>query len=239
MSKVVNTIPIYLYLLLQCFLTMSSLAAEEISSEELEQWFNDDADDESRALAVNEGPLVFLKQATNKAVHHSSNTLHIDESSLKTGWVALSQCHAQLDAVAASQIVYRYQRLRNLSIVSTHGIQRAWVEGSSVQLSEVQKNARLCISAEVGILHSTPTGFVLRNGPFHRQFLDGFYPMHVTLDIHYPESRLTIREIKPSPQPGFTVTHFSNRVLIDAWFEGKLNTEVHFSSTSPARKPAK
>lgn len=214
---------------LLCAITLSSLANEEMTREELEQWFNDDSDNESRALAVNEGPLVFLEQIPKETPHHTSNTLHISESSLSTGWVTLAQCHAQLDAVAASQIVYRYKRMRNLAIDSTHGIQRAWIEGNSVQLSEAQKDAKLCISAEVGILHKTPKGFVLRNGPFHRQFLDGYYPMRVTLDIHYPENRLTLREIKPSPQPGFSVKQASHRLLIDTWFEGKLNTEVHFS----------
>ena len=221
--------PVCQVLLLLYSLAIPLLAAEEMTSEELEQWFNDDPDDESRALSVNEGNLVFLEQIPNNAALHSANTLHISKSSLRTGWVTLSQCHAQLDAVATAQIVYRYQRLRNLAIDSTHGIQRAWVEGNSVQLSEVQKDAKLCISGEVGILHKTPAGFVLRNGPFHRQFLDGYYPMHVTLDIQYPESHLAIREIKPSPQPGFSITKSSNRVLIDTWFEGKLNTEVRFS----------
>jgi hypothetical protein len=212
-------------------LAPSIAAADDMSPEELERWFLEDADDdEARALAVNEGPLVFLPTPPDKPAHHSHNTLTIDDNSLSSGWVKLGQCHRNLDPVPASQVVYRYHRMRGLRIESSSGIERVWVEDNSVQLSNVHHHATLCVSAEVGILYRNPdNSYSLRNGPFHRKFLDGYYPMQVTLDIHYPAARLQIQDITPTPQPGFSVSPSPGRLLINTWFEGELRTELRFT----------
>lgn len=210
------------------------LAIEPMTSDELEKWFNEDAsDDEARALAVNEGELEFLIRPPSKAVHYSRNILTIDKGSIRTGWVGLVQCHHNLDAVAASQIVYRYKRMRNFRLDSFEGIKRAWIDGSSVQMEDVEHGARLCIQAEVGILYSQPDGSViLQNGPFHRKYFDGYYPMHVTLEIRYPVDLLRYESVTPMAQPGFSVSQANNTLNVDAWFEGELRTELRFSQVS-------
>lgn len=205
-------------------------AEKEMTPEELEQWFNSDSDDTARALAVNEGELVFLAVPPVKAVHHLHNQLTIGPGSLEDGFVELYQCHEHLDAVHEAQVVYRYQRLRNLRVDSQRGIAKVWVEGASVQMVDIGKDAKLCIRAEVGILYGNPDGsFTLRNGPFHRRFLDGYYPIHVTLEIRYPPSLLQFEAITPPEQPGFKLTHTTDGVSVDAWFEGILTTETRFT----------
>ena len=225
---------IKLVFVLLCMSVIPVNATEGLTAEELEQWFNDDSsNDEERALAVNEGELEFLLKQPEKAVHHSQNVLTITRDSLSTGWISLKQCHVNLDAVAASQIVYRYKRMRNLMVDSFERIQRVWVEGSSVQVEDIQRGAKLCIRADVGILYSGPKGSaILKNGPFHRKFLDGYYPMHVTLEIHYPGDLISYKGIVPKQQPGFSVTQRNNALYVDAWFEGELRTEVRFSRIS-------
>ena len=207
------------------------VANEPMSSDELEKWFNEDtSDDEARALAVNEGELEFLIRPPSKAVHCSRNILTIDKGSIKTGWVGLVQCHQNLDAVGASQVVYRYKRMRNLRVDSFEGIKRAWIEGSSVQMEDIERGARLCVQADVGIFYSRPDGSViLRNGPFHRKYFDGYYPMHVTLEIRYPADVLRYESVTPTAQPGFSVSQANDALNVDAWFEGELRTEVRFS----------
>ncbi len=201
-------------------------------SEDLDEWLEDDA--EARAAAVSEGELVFLAQPPEDRVPHSANTLTIRQDSLTSGWVALVQCYDGLDPVPDAEVVYRYRRLRDLRIRSTQNITRAWVEGESVQLSDVRHGARLCIEAEVGILYpQADGGFTLRNGPFHRKFLDGYFPMHVTMDLRYPHASLAIEQTRPQPQPGFTVSTVPGVVTLDAWFEGELTVEVDFSPVSP------
>jgi hypothetical protein len=206
-------------------------ATNHLTPEQLEQWFTDDSlSDEERALAVNEGELEFLTKQPKKAVHYSRNILTISKDSLRSGWVGLKQCHANLDAVALSQIVYRYKRMRHLRVESFEGIKRSWVEGNSVQLEDVQRGAKLCIRADVGILYLGKDGSaVLRNGPFHRKFLDGYYPMHVSLEIKYPDDELRYENISPMVQPGLSIVQGKNSLHVDAWFEGELSTEVSFS----------
>jgi len=200
-----------------------------MSPEELEEWFNSDVDETARALAVNEGELVFLAAPPANAVHHLRNRLTLGAESLRDGFVELYQCHDHLDAVHEAQVVYRYQRLRNLRIDSQRGIDKVWVEGATVQMVDIGKDARLCIRAEVGILYANADGsFTLRNGPFHRRFLDGYYPMHVTLEIRYPSTLLQYDGITPPEQPGFHLVRNPEGLTVEAWFEGMLTTETRF-----------
>jgi hypothetical protein len=60
-----------------------------------------------------------------------------------------------------------------------------------------------------------------------RRFLDGFYPMQVSLEIHYPE-QFRLQEISPPPQPGFRLRQQQGRIELDGWFEGKLTTRIIF-----------
>jgi hypothetical protein len=183
---------------------------------------------------VNDGDLKFLVQAPEKPAHHHQNRITIDDASLDTGWVHLEQCHAHLDAVPSSQVVYRQDFVRDLSILRAEGIGRAWVEGHSVQLENVGPNALLCIQADTRALSPrTGNSYFLRNGPYLRRFLDGYYPMRVTLAVHIATPRLRFISVTPPPQPGFQVNTPTHGVDIEALFEGRLNTEIRFDIVQP------
>jgi len=202
-------------------------AEPPMSREELERWFLDDS--EQRALDVNEGQLAFLPEPPDKRVPHSRNTLTIDRTSIDQGWVKLAQCHDGLDAVAEAQVVYRYRQMRGLRVTGATHIGRAWVAGDSVQLQDVGRNATLCITAEVRVFYQNPDGsFSLVNGPYHRRFLDGYYPLHVTLAVRWPPALLAFVSAQPPPQPGLTLQRADGELTLDAWFEGELNTELRF-----------
>ena len=219
-----------LTLLFVALLTTASSSARAdapMTREELERWFQDDS--EQRALAVNEGELVFLPQIPPGRVPHSHNTLTLNRASIDTGWVALAQCYDGLDPVAEAQVVYRYKQMRGLRVTDAAAIGRAWVEGESVQLQDVGHDARLCIAAEVRVFYQNPDGsFSLVNGPYHRKFLDGYYPLHVTLAVHYPRDRLVYADMRPPPQAGLRVQQDDAGLTVEAWFEGELNTEIRF-----------
>lgn len=194
---------------------------------EQEAWLEDDS--EQRARDVNEGELAFLPGPPDPAVLHSDSHLTITPQSLDTGWVDLEQCYRNLDAVPEMQVVYQYKQLRNLQLLSAKNIGKAWLEGQSVQMEDVGHDATLCIRAQVRIFYLNPDRtFRLVNGPFHRRFLDGYYPYRVTLRITYPAAQLEFLTTRPPAQPGFTVRHKRGEVAIEAWFEGILNTEVRF-----------
>ena len=104
----------------------------------------------------------------------------------------------------------------------------------------MRHDARLCIAAEVRILYALPDGRrVLRNGPFHRKFLDGYFPLHVSLQVRYPGNALRYLGISPQAQPGFAVAADHGRLSVDSWFAGELNIEISFSlqPQDPAGSP--
>jgi hypothetical protein len=119
---------------------------------------------------------------------------------------------------------------------SFEGIGRAWVEGASIQLENVRDAASLCIRAESRVVRLLPGNrFVVRNGPFMRRFLDGYYPMHVTLEIILPPGDWVLEKSEPAVQPGFSVTRNPAGIVVDAWFEGELETEFYFMPAADRR----
>ncbi len=184
---------------------------------------------------VNEGALTFLAEPPAKRVHHHHNDIHIGPESLHDGWVRLEQCHENMDAVSRAEVIYRPEHIRAIRVASVDHIDQAWVEGPTVQLKGVQPGARLCVSAESLVLKAEEDGsYSVRNGPFMRRFLDGYYPMRVTLSVHYPCERLRFGGSMPDPQPGFAVRDVDCRVDVEAWFEGRLNTTLRFLPVSSA-----
>lgn len=177
---------------------------------------------------VNEGVLHFLERKPERAIHHHQNQIRIDAGSLESGWVELSQCHDNLDAVPRAQITFREGYVRDLRVLSASRIERAWVEDASVQLINVAPGARLCLSAQTRALRQAGNGYyTLSNGPFMRKFLDGYYPMQVTLDILYPPG-LRLLDIEPPAQPGLQIDTQAGVIRIDALFEGELKTLIQF-----------
>ena len=188
-----------------------------------------DDDLETRIDRVNEGELVFLAAPTERPVHHHDNRILITTSSMKDGWVTLGQCHYHLDPVGATEIVYHRQRIRKLRILSTERINKSRVEGPSVQLSGIGLNATICIQAESqALVPLEKGGYRLKNGPFMRRFLDGYYPMHVTMEVLYPAGQLLFASFRPSPGRSGRIEKSGGRIFWDGWFEGRLFTEFDF-----------
>jgi hypothetical protein len=180
---------------------------------------------------VNEGELEFLTDKPQRRVLQTSNYLTITEDSLASGWVRLDQCQSNLDPVDAVEVVYRYQGMRNLRVVSSKDMAGAQVEGSSVQMRGVQQGGEVCISAEVHVLHADGQGgYSLQSGPFHRRFLDGYYPLHLDYRIGWPRGKLEVVNVSPAAQPGFSVVQTSAELAIDTLFAGRLVIEVNFSA---------
>lgn len=185
--------------------------------------------------AVNDGGLHFLPAGSANGAHAHRNRIRLDAGSVDDGWVRLEQCHENMDAVPAAQVVYNADRIRNLAILSKENIGQAWVEGPSVQIKDVSKPAALCIAGESRALTElAPGAYRLRNGPYMRKFLDGYYPMRVVLDIAYPAETLRLARFDPGRQAGFEVLTEPGRIQVDAEFEGRLFTCFDFcAATDP------
>ena len=119
--------------------------------------------------------------------------------------------------------------MRDLKLDAFSRIENAWIEGASVQLVNVQPGARLCLSVLTRALRYTGNGYYnLYSGPYMRKFLDGYYPMRVTLDIEFPPQLLTLVDISPPDQPGFQHVESPGSIRMDAVFEGELMTLIQF-----------
>ena len=189
-----------------------------------------DFPDDFDAGAINEGELELLARPPGAPVHTHHNRIRLTAASLVDGWAHLYQCHTHLDPVAAAQIVFRPGRIRQLQVERHTGIESVAVEGDTVQLVAVTPGAQLCLSAESRVVvPQLDGGFLVRNGPFMRSFLDGFYPMHVLLEISLPPGRWTLLRSEPGPQPGFSVDYHAGKVSVDAWFSGQLHTGFYFA----------
>jgi len=206
----------------------------EYTAEELERWFNSDNFEPPRPRQdVNEGQLVFISPPKDKILHHHHNSMTIFPRSLQDGWVMMEQCHTNLDKVAAAQIVFSRQRVRDIKVVSFSNMGKAWVEGPSVQMTDIRAHARLCMQAWTKALFINDDGsYSLRNGPFMRRFLDGYFPLRVSMVVVYAGTGLRPTQVSPVSQQGFDVWRKKDRIGFDAVFEGKLRTEFNFEVES-------
>lgn len=206
------------------------------AGQEAADWFDEPL--QPGVPQVAEGELRFLASAPATRILQSLNRLSVVPQSLEDGWVGLHQCYRGLDPVPDAEIVYAYKNLRGLEIQSHRGIASASVRQASIVLEGVGKDAQLCVVAEVQILRRNADGhYTLRNGPFHRRFLDGYFPMRVTLDVHFPAARLRLLSVSPAAQPGFSVAQDRGRLSIDALFAGSLTIEAVFVAAVPVSAP--
>ncbi len=199
------------------------------TQEELEAWFYDDSDINTES--VSEGELVFISPEKPESILHSQNQITVTEESIKTGWVRLHQCYANLVPIKESQVVYQYKLMHELKIVSTSHIEKAWIEGKTVQMYNVQNNAELCITAQIRIFYLNPDkSFTLVSGPYHLKFLDGYYPLHVSFAVTYPGNRLHFTGMEPVHPLDMHPMLEAEKVSIDTFFEGRLTIKMNFQT---------
>lgn len=217
---------LWLYQLYGLLMMLLLTAAVQASETPDEGWLEDDS--EWRALEVNEGELNFISPPEDARVLHASSHLYLYPESLQTGWAQLHQCYFHLDSVGRTEVVYGYREMKNLRIELSHRIGSAQVAGQTVQLEDVSANASLCVRAEVRVLNRRGDEYEIINGPYHRRFLDGYYPYHVSLTIYYPSVSLSFVSVWPEAQDSFVVKQGDGRVEIDSWFEGILRIRLLF-----------
>ncbi len=214
------------FLLVCLLLADSAMAAPEQEDEFI---FPDD-DLAERIAAMNEGQLEFLTESNAEKIFHSYNSITIDENSTTTGWVKLKQCYHHLDPVGKIEIVYQYKQHSNLAITSYKNIGKATIKNNNIELEDVLPDASICMSADIqNFYKASENEYVLVNGPYHRKYFDGYFPFHLTLDIHYPKSLISFTGSTPNEQAGFIFQFSDNHIQVDTTFEGILETRFHFS----------
>lgn len=225
-----------LHLFLTLLLLIGSNVTAEPSPEQLENWFNNDKLDMPEEATVQDEALRFIINTNKQNIPVTEKTYQINIDSLHTGWVVIEQCYRNLDPVSQLEVVYEYQKMRNLKVTHQHLVGKLWIEGQTIQMENLSKGASICTKAEVGILRQADNkNYLLLAGPFKRKFLDGYYPMHVKLDIRYPAEKLILNEIFPEAAPGFNISHNKGLVIIDTRFTGKLYLALSFKLLSTGK----
>ncbi len=189
--------------------------------------FDDDSLWDPPRTESNRGDLNFLTDPPDDPVHHHQNQIILMASSLDDGWVTLRQWHNDIDRVGRAQILYNGDTTRDIEIESQSNIEETWVEGASVQLRQVQPDAELCVNARSRMLQVLGDGeYLLENGPFMRRYLDGYFPMRVTVAVSWGDLDLSLASSEPHVQPGFEVTESAHGVILETTFEGRLKTAL-------------
>lgn len=227
MNKNNSHISILFIFVSSLFFSPALLSREYLSPAELEKWFN--SDDELPTSKVNNGQLIFLTSKARGNIFYSVINIFVDQDSIDNGWTKLTQCYSNLDPIHRTAVVYRKKLIKNLKVLSSKNIKSAKVSDNKVLLKDVTKDASLCIGANArNFYQNDDKSFSLVNGPYHRKFLDGYYPYHLKLNIHY-SPKLKFSYGTPKQQSGFQVKQNVNSLLIDTVFEGRLKTEFRFN----------
>ena len=98
-------------------------------------------------------------------------------------------------------------------------------------LLDVALDPAFAVNSLIYLSYSEPLpggGYRLRNGPYMRRFLDGYYPMEVSIRIRYPAQLMALQTFEPAPQPGFILHTAPGEIELDARFEGRLQTRFDF-----------
>ena len=214
-----------------CLVVLSGgwvLATSASTEQDLPTWAEAEELERQRIAAVNEGELAFLSEPPPRPAHYHRSRIVITPQSLVDGWVLMEQCHERLDRVAEAQIVFNPGRTRALEVLTIHNMDTAFVESNSIQLRGIREASKVCARLETRALRSIGLKiFELRNGPFMRRFLDGYYPLQLSIQVEYP-SQLELVDYAPGNQPGYAVKSTPGRVDVEALFEGELRTRFKF-----------
>ena len=173
--------------------------------------------------------LRFLPTLPPQPIHYHHKHLTLSADSLTSGWADHQQCHYRLDPVAALEVVFKKEQVRKLAIRRAEHVGRTWIEDGSVQLQDIGPDAVLCIASESRVVrHDALSGrYTLSSGPYMRRYLDGYFPMQMTLIVDYPAT-LKLDAIQP-PELRLHTIDLPGHLRIYAVFEGQLFINLGFT----------
>ena len=217
------------------FISFNSLAndpqkTDDLSPEE-RAWLEDDSSAQAREISSGELRWVTPDKTLNQ--YRLENTLTVHPESLKTGWIDFSQCHYQLDPRIAVEIVYGVKRTQNLKVISSQRIGHIETAEDHITLTDIQKNAQICISGKTKVLNQlSPNHYKMLRGPYMRRFLDGFYPMQVTETIRWQGVPIKLNDLTTHSALGYDFKVSDTELIANYWFEGLLKPFYEFSLRS-------
>lgn len=170
-----------------------------------------------------EGQLRFLAQRPDPDAYRYEARATLDADSLRSGIVSLHTCHRQLDPNRRVVVAFNRQRVQQIDITESSGLERAWVEGHRVELANVQRGGHVCIALRSRALEPAGEGrWRLHAGPLMRRYLDGYLPMDARLELRWPSGLLAVASTDPAPQPGVRLSQDTDGATLDITFAGRM-----------------
>lgn len=197
---------------------VAGVSAIAAAGDDLE-WLSDIADEDFQPI---DRPL-------DQTPFHHIKTLIVTADSLAGGWVHNHQCHRYFSVTPSLDIVFPTGKIRNITIADASNVGDVEVRGHTIQLKDVNEKSALCINSENLLLNREPGGvYRVTAGPFYYRFLDGYFPMEVSLQVQYPPSLLEVMRVVPGNRRGVEITRNDGEVRLWSRFEGTLWVQVFF-----------
>lgn len=170
-----------------------------------------------------EGQLRFLAERPDPDAYRYDAVVQISPDSLQTGVVDIQTCHRQLDPNRRVVVQFNAQRVQSLQVTQSTGMDSARVEGTNVELANVQRGGSVCIALRSRALEQTGEGrWRLHAGPLMRRYLDGYLPMDAQLQLRWPAGLLQVQSTQPAPQPGVRLSQHPEGAQLDLTFAGRM-----------------
>ena len=205
-------------------------------TEQEKAWLESDMIDDN--FHVNRGELTWVSPDKTQNQYRLENRIFLTPEAMKTGWVKFEQCHYQIDPINKIEVVYHTERSRNLKAIAFENIERVENQKASVVLIGVKKQAYVCIEGETlsffpnQSLEKSQTKdatWTLKRGPYMRKFLDGYFPLQVTEEIHWSDTELQLNSPQDTKQLGKQIHIEGQQLNATYHFEGRLTLNYHFS----------
>lgn len=166
-----------------------------------------------------------LLSAVDGVVHQQQMSLRMSQQSLQSGWVEMEQCHREMAPTGRSAVQFRAGKVRDLELLRHEQIGRAWVnrEGTAIELEGIERSNVLCLRGELQILQPQGEGYRLQSGPYFLRFLDGYFPLQLTLRIESDAAGLRLQQLLPEQIP---YQLEQGEFTLDLLFEGELLLEL-------------
>ncbi len=185
----------------------------------LPPYLSADEDDEAA-----DRELTILESAKG-TVHSHQMHLLLDEESRVSGWVRMEQCHREMAPTGASAILFRRNKIRDLTILRTRSIGNAWIspDGTAVEMEDIRAGNEICIRGSMRTLHPDGDRYRLESGPFYLRFMDGYFPLSLQLTVDSRDAALHPVTLLPKGIPNRMGEYTTE---IEVLFEGKLRITI-------------
>lgn len=171
-----------------------------------------------------------ILESAEGTIHRHQMNLVLDAVSRESGWVRMEQCHRDMAPTGSSAILFRHNRIRNLTILHAREIGKARVtpDGTAVEMDDIRAGNEICIRGAIRTLYPDGDRYRLESGPFYLRFMDGYFPLSLDLRVESRDAELQPVAVLPRQIPHRVDAYTTD---IELLFEGELRITIFMAPT--------